>query len=56
MIVPLISVVLGEEEMDSFIALPSKGGDSRFLPLKTVYSSPEGFLKEFIAEVQGQSC
>ena len=33
--------------MDSFIALPSKGGDSRFLPLKTVCSSPGGFLKEF---------
>ena len=32
--------VLGEVEKKSFIALPGKGGHSRFVPLKTVSSTP----------------
>ena len=42
-----LAAAVAATKVDSFIALPSKGGDSSFLPLKTVCSSPEGFLKEF---------
>ena len=35
--------VLGEVEKDSFIALPGKGGHTRFLSQKTMCPNPGGF-------------
>ena len=39
--------VLGEVEMNSFIALPGKGGHSGLLPLKTGCPHPGGFDEGF---------
>ena len=42
--------VLGEVEKNSFIALPSNGGHSGLVPLKTLCPNPEGFGEEFYSK------
>ena len=48
--------VLGEEEKNSFIALPGKGGHSGLTPLKTVCPTWENLVRSFIAVVEGRGC
>ena len=47
--------VLGEVEKNSFVALPGRGGYSRFLPLKLCVPTQDS-LVSFIAMVQGRGC
>ena len=45
-------IVLGEVEMDSFIALPGKDGHSRLLPSKLCVPALEDLVKSFIVIVR----
>ena len=48
--------VLGEIGKNSFIALPGKVGHSGLVPPKLCVATQEGFVRSYIAMVQGWDC